>query len=96
MQLLTAIFFCVKFNYGVIKMKTESIKDIRKKFKNRKEWLLIKVDKFDKVNSRAINGHLIAHAKDRDEIYRKAISCKGFTLIDYSEDLPPRGYAFAF
>ncbi len=77
-------------------MKTQRIKDIRNKFKNRKEWLLIKVDKFDKATSQAITGHLIAHSVDRDEIYKKAISHKGFTLIDYSENIPPRGYAFAF
>lgn len=75
-------------------MKSERIENIRRRFHN--QWLLIKVTEFDKATSTIIRGRLIAHSPNRDEIYKKDISYKGFTLIDYSEDKIPKGYAVAF
>ena len=80
--------------YKEVKMKIEKIENIKKRFK--KEWLLIKVTEFDKTTSTSIKGRLIAHSPNRDEIYKRDISYKGFTLIDYSEDKLPKGYAAAF
>ena len=76
------------------KMKVQKIKDIKKRFKN--EWLLIMVTEVDKTTSTSIKGRLIAHSPNRDEIFRKDISYRGRTLIDYSEDRLPKGYAAAF
>lgn len=84
----------VNIFYGVITMQAQKIEDIKKKFKN--EWLLIEVTEFDKTISKSIRGKLLAHSVNRDEIYKKDISHKGFTLIDYSEDKLPKGYAAAF
>lgn len=75
-------------------MKKERIKDIKKRFK--KEWLLIRVVKLDPKTTTAIEGSLVAHSSNRDEIYKKSILYKGLTLIDYSEDRLPKGYAVAF
>lgn len=75
-------------------MRGQKIADIKKRFK--KEWLLIKVTEIDKATTTILKGILIAHSPNRDEIYKKDISYKGFTLIDYSEDKIPKGYAVAF
>lgn len=75
-------------------MKTERIEDIKKKFKD--EWLLIKVTTYDKATSTSKKGILLLHSPNRDEIYKKSISYKGLTLIDYSENKLPKGYAAAF
>ena len=75
-------------------MGTKRIKDIKKKYK--KEWLLIRVDRLDRATHTPITGRLIAHSPNRDEIYKKSISHKGLTFIDYSEDKLPKGYAIAF
>lgn len=75
-------------------MKIEKIADIKKKFKN--EWVLIEVTETDKTTSTIIKGRLIAHSPNRDEISKRDLSFRGFTLIDYSEDKFPKGYAAAF
>ncbi len=75
-------------------MKVEKIETIKKKFKN--EWLLIEVTEIDKATTKCIKGKLVAHSPDRDKIYKKSISYKGLTLIDYSEDKLPKGYAIIF
>jgi len=75
-------------------MKVETIENIRKKFKH--EWLLIRVTEYDRATSTSKKGLLLWHSPNRDEIYRKVITYKGLTLIDYSEHKLPKGYAAAF
>ncbi len=75
-------------------MKIERIPQIKKRFKD--EWLLIKVTEFDKITSTSLKGRLLAHSPLREDIYKKARSFKGLTLIDYSEDRLPQGMAAAF
>ena len=75
-------------------MKTERIEKIKSRFKH--EWLLIKIDRMDVRSTTPVSGHLIAHSPLRDEIYKKSIHAKGITLIDYSDNVLPKGYAVAF
>jgi hypothetical protein len=75
-------------------MKSELIEKIKSRFKH--EWLLIKVDRMDVHTTTPVSGHLIAHSPLRDEIYKKSIHAKGTTLIDYSDNTLPKGYAVAF
>jgi len=78
-------------------MKSQKIETIRKRF--HREWLLIAVDKIDKMTTTPLTGRLIAHSKDRDEIYNKLLGLKRIReipFITYSEDRLPKGYAVAF
>lgn len=75
-------------------MDAQFIDNIRRKY--RREWLLIKVNKFDKTTSKPVTGRLLAHSPDRDEIYKKSLRYKGLILIDHSDKRLPKGYAVAF
>jgi hypothetical protein len=69
------------------------ISDIKKKYKN--EWVLLKVDKTDELNQ-PIAGKLIAHSKNRDDVYSKMKKTKGHTYTLYTGPFPREGYAVAF
>lgn len=69
------------------------IEEIKQQYKD--EWLLIKVEKTNELNQ-PIYGQLIAHSKDRDEIYRKMKIEKGHTYTVYSGKIPRKGFAVAF
>ncbi len=75
-------------------MKFQKIETIRKKYPH--EWLLIRVNKVDESTTTPLTGHLLAHSKNRDEIYKKMMKYKGLTLTTYSEDKLPKGLAVAF
>ena len=75
-------------------MKIQKIETIRKKF--HREWLLIAIDKMDKLTTTPLTGRLLAHSPHRDEIYRLDMKYKIHTLTVYSEDGFPKGYAAAF
>jgi hypothetical protein len=62
-------------------MKPENIEEIRKRIKD--EWLLIDVTKVDKYNQ-PLEGQLLAHTKDRDEIWRRFRENKGDLLVEFS------------
>ena len=62
-------------------MKPEKIEEIRKKIKD--EWLLIDVTKVDKYNQ-PLEGQLLAHTKDRDEIWQRFRENKGDLLVEFS------------
>ncbi len=81
---------------GIIKnvMKIQSIDQIRKKF--RREWLLIAVDEMDSTTTTPRRGHLLTHSPRRDEVYEAMLRKKGLTLVTYSDDQLPIGYAAAF
>lgn len=73
--------------------KALKIEPLRKKFK--KEWLLIKPTKIDKM-SRPLQGILLAHSRSKEEIYHLAKKFKEHIYITFSDDLLPKGYAVAF
>lgn len=50
-------------------MKSQKIETLRKRFHN--EWLLIAVDETDEATTTPLTGRLLAHSKNRDEIYKK-------------------------
>ena len=75
-------------------MGSVNIQKLRKKFQ--REWLLIAVDEMDKSTTTPLKGHLLAHSKDRDEVYQKMLRHKHNTYLTYSEDTLPKGYAVAF
>lgn len=75
-------------------MQIHPIEKIKKRHPN--EWLLIRVNRFDRARTLPLTGWLVAHSKDRDEIYRQMPRHRGLTLITHSENRLPRGYAAAF
>ena len=75
-------------------MKTIEIQKLRKRFRH--QWLLLAVDKMDKLTTTPLKGRVLAHSKDRDEIYQKMLRYKHNTYLTYSEDNLPKGYAVAF
>ncbi len=75
-------------------IKSQEIETLRKKFP--KEWLLIEVDKMDEATTTPLTGRLLAHSKNRDEIYKKQMEYKQLVYLCYSEDKLPKGYALAF
>ncbi len=71
-------------------MKIEKVKG---KYKD--EWVLIKVLKIDELNI-PIEGEVIFHSKNRDEVYAKMKEVKGHTYTLYTGKIPKEGYAVAF
>ena len=69
------------------------IEEIKQKYKN--QWLLIKVEKTNKLNQ-PIDGQLVANSKNRDDIYKKMKSVKGHMYTVYSGKIPQKGFAVAF
>ena len=75
-------------------MKNQPINKIRKRFRG--EWLLIAVDRMDRATTTPRSGHLLAHSPNRDKIYEAMLHKKGTTLVTFSDDRLPAGYAVAF
>ena len=71
-------------------MKIESLKE---KYKD--EWLLIKITMTDEQDQ-PIEGELLLHSKNRDEIYESQKALKNDIYITYSGELPKKGFAVAF
>jgi len=69
------------------------IEKIKKKYKN--EWLLIKVTITDEKDQ-PIQGKLLVHSKNRDEVYEAQKGLKDDFYITYSGELPKKGFAVAF
>ena len=61
-------------------------KDIKNKFKN--QWVLIEVEKVDE-SFNPLEGEVLAHSKDKDEIYQKFLKIrpKEFS-IEYTGEVP--------
>ena len=76
--------------------RSEKIENIRKRFRKRPEWLLIRVSRMDDSTTTPISGQLLAHSSDRDLIFKKSVSQKGLVMIDHSQNKLPEGYAIAF
>lgn len=73
--------------------KQEKIDTLKKKHK--KEWLLIRPTKIDKL-SNPLQGILLAHSKSRDEIYHLAKKVKEHIYITFADDFLPKGYAVVY
>ncbi len=69
------------------------ISDIMKKYKN--EWILIKITKTNEKDE-PVEGELIFHSKNRDEVYELQKKLKGYLYVTYSGELPKKGFAVAF
>jgi hypothetical protein len=80
------------YNIGV--MKSQPINRIRKRFRH--EWLLIAVDQLDRASTTPKLGRLLVHSPNRDEVYQAMLRHKRLTLVTYSDDKLPTGYAVAF
>jgi hypothetical protein len=58
------------------------------------EWILIADTKLDKKLN-IVSGEVIAHSKDRDEVYRKILALKGRSFaVEYNGE-PPEEWAAA-
>ena len=75
-------------------MKSQPINRIRKRFRG--EWLLIAVDRMDRATTTPERGRLLVHSPNREKIYEAMLRRKGMTLVTFSDDHPPTGYAVAF
>ena len=69
------------------------IEEINKKYKD--EWILANVLKLDALDQ-PVELDVIAHSKNRDEIYKKQKGMKGFLAILYTGEMIEEGYAVAF
>lgn len=70
------------------------IEEIKQKYKD--EWVLVEVLEEDKSGN-PIEVRLIAHSKNRDDIYDKLKETKGMdTFQFYTGEIPKKGYAVAF
>lgn len=70
-----------------------TIKEFEKKYHD--EWVLVEVVEEDEVG-RTTKGKLIAHSKDRDEIYNINGANDVETYLFFTGDIPKKGYAVAF
>ena len=77
----------------MIKMKSQRITTLRKRFLN--EWLLIAVDKVDPAKTTPLTGRVIAHSPSRETIYQKSLKHRGLDTIIYT-GRPPKDVAFIF
>ena len=75
-------------------LKVEPIEKIRRRFK--REWLLIAVKKMDEATTTPLTGRLLVHSPHREEVHDAMLRRKGLSLITYSDDRLPAGYAIAF
>lgn len=75
-------------------VRTEPIKRIRERF--HREWLLIAVDRMNRATTTPKQGRLLLHSPKRDKVYKAMLHQKGLTLVTYSDDRLPAGYATAF
>ncbi len=72
----------------------ESIDEIKKKFKD--EWVLVEVLEEDELNQ-PTKGRVIAHSRNRDEVYDALKGTKGkHTYQFWTGKIPEKGYAVAF
>ena len=70
-----------------------NIEKLKKRYKD--EWLLIKITKTDKQDC-PIEGEVLLHSKNRDEIYEAQKNLKEYLYITYSGEMPKKGFAVAF
>ena len=68
--------------------------------RHRDEWLLIRVTDFDRKRTLPVRGQLLAHSRERSEIYRKELQLREkhrwLTFTLFAGDPLPKGYAAVF
>ena len=69
------------------------IKELKKKYQD--EWLLIRVTVVNHQDQ-PVEGELVAHSKNRDEIYNAQMKRREDLYITYTGKMPEKGYAVAF
>jgi hypothetical protein len=72
-------------------MVSEDITEIKQRFNQ--EWLLIEVTKTDEVDQ-PVEGCLLAHSSDHDELWRMSEEFEGDLFIVFSGPVP-EGVTFA-
>jgi hypothetical protein len=70
-----------------------NIEEIKNEYRD--EWLLIKITEADEKDQ-PIEGEVILHSKNRDEIYEAQKNLKEYLYITYSGEMPKKGFAVAF
>lgn len=70
-----------------------NIEELKKKYKD--EWLLIRITRTDEQDQ-PIEGDVLLHSKNRDEIYDAQKNLKDYLYITYSGEMPKKGFAVAF
>jgi hypothetical protein len=70
-----------------------NIEELKKRYKD--EWLLVKITMTDEQD-RPIEGEVLLHSKNRDEIYEAQKNLKEDLYITYSGEMPKKGFAVAF
>jgi hypothetical protein len=70
-----------------------NIEELKKRYKD--EWLLVKITMTDEQD-RPIEGEVLLHSKNRDEIYEAQKHLKEYLYITYSGEMPKKGFAVAF
>jgi len=71
-----------------------TIKDLEKEYRD--EWVLVEVLKEDELGQ-PTDVRLLAHSKNRDEIYTKLRETKStYVSTFYTGKIPQKGYAVAF
>jgi hypothetical protein len=70
-----------------------NIEELKKRYKD--EWLLVKITMTDEQD-RLIEGEVLLHSKNRDEIYEAQKNLKEYLYITYSGEMPKKGFAVAF
>lgn len=65
--------------------KKESIEVIKEKYKD--EWVLISDYELDEALN-PLCGVVVAHSKNRDEIYKEQMDYKGNLCIEYTGEIP--------
>lgn len=69
------------------------IKELRRRYPD--EWLLIRITAVDRQDQ-PVEGGLIAHSKNRDDIYNEQMKRREDLYITYTGKMPEKGYAVAF
>lgn len=60
--------------------------DIKRNFKD--EWVLIEIEKVDETFN-VVEGEVLAHSKDKDEVYRKLLEIRPEKFsVEYTGEIP--------
>jgi len=69
------------------------IEEVKELYKD--EWVLLRVLSTDSLDQ-PIEGEVVIHSKERDEVYMKQREVKGDFALFYTGEVPKEGYAVAF
>ena len=70
-----------------------NIEELKKRYKD--EWLLIRITVADDQEL-PVEGEVLLHSKNRDEIYDAQKNLRDYLYITYSGEMPKKGFAVAF